>query len=187
MWFIDKLNMHQDHESPLSIVGSERVIRVDIQTLEVLSDCPKSLIHEGSFSSSVTIRCNGTRVQVTGNPSRWNRAENLFGFTSIEDCVSVYNHILLTLGLPPFTKATIAQYRQSEDGKKVEVVTNDEGARVSVKGMDDVMYPAIASGIKKLDAALKHRKGQLKANLHEKPQSTAPEIAHEKVQEMNLA
>lgn len=70
---------------------------------------------------------------------------------------------------------------------QVEVVTNYEGARVSVKGMDDVMYPAIASGIKKLDAALKHRKGQLKANLHDKPQSTAPEIAHEKVQEMNLA
>ena len=124
MWFIDKLNMHQDHESQLSIVGSERVIRVDIQTLEVLSDSPKSLKHEGSFSSSVTIRCNGTRVQVTGNPSRWNRAENLFGFTSIEECVSVYNHILLTQGLPPFTKATMVQYRQGEDGSKFEVVTN---------------------------------------------------------------
>jgi len=70
---------------------------------------------------------------------------------------------------------------------QVELTTNYEGGRISVKGIDDVMYPAIASGIKKLDAALKHRKGQLKANLHEKPQSTAPEIAHEKVQEMNLS
>jgi ribosomal subunit interface protein len=70
---------------------------------------------------------------------------------------------------------------------QVEVTTNYEGGRISVKGIDDVMYPAIASAIKKLDAALKHRKGQLKANLHEKPQSTAPEIAHEKVQEMNLS
>lgn len=70
---------------------------------------------------------------------------------------------------------------------QVEVTTNYEGGRISVKGIDDVMYPAIASGIKKLDAALKHRKGLLKANLHEKPQSTAPEIAHEKIQEMNLA
>ena len=33
---------------------------------------------------------------------------------------------------------------------------------------------------------LKHRKGQLKANLHDKPVSTAPDIAHEKVQEMDL-
>jgi hypothetical protein len=49
------------------------------------------------------------------------------------------------------------------------------------------MYPATTNAAKKLDAALKHRKGQLKANLHEKPQSTAPEIAHEKIQEMKLA
>lgn len=69
----------------------------------------------------------------------------------------------------------------------VEITTNYEGGRISVKGSDDVMYPAIANGVKKLDAALKHRKGQLKAKLHAKPESTAPEIAHEKVQEMNLA
>jgi ribosomal subunit interface protein len=70
---------------------------------------------------------------------------------------------------------------------QVELITNYEGARTSTKGVDDVMYPAIASAAKKLDAALKHRKGQLKANLHAKPESTAPEIAHEKIQEMNLA
>lgn len=70
---------------------------------------------------------------------------------------------------------------------QVELTTNYEGGRISTKGVDGVMYPAIASAAKKLDAALKHRKGQLKANLHDKPQSTAPEIAHEKVQEMNLA
>lgn len=69
---------------------------------------------------------------------------------------------------------------------QVELITNYEGGRISVTGSDDVMFPAIASAAKKLDAALKHRKGQLKANLHEKPISTAPEIAHEKVQEMNL-
>lgn len=70
---------------------------------------------------------------------------------------------------------------------QVELTTNYEGGRVSTKGVDDVMFPAIASAAKKLDAALKHRKGQLKANLHAKPQSTAPEIAHEKVQGMKLA
>lgn len=69
----------------------------------------------------------------------------------------------------------------------VELTTTYEGGRISAKGSNSVMYPAIANAAKKLDAALKHRKGQLKANLHEKPQSTAPEIAHEKVQEMNLA
>ena len=69
----------------------------------------------------------------------------------------------------------------------VELVTTYEGGRISVKGSNSVMFPAIATAAKKLDAALKHRKGQLKANLHEKPISKTPDIAHEKVQEMNLA
>jgi ribosomal subunit interface protein len=74
-----------------------------------------------------------------------------------------------------------------EHGKfGAEITTNYEGGRISVSAQDDVMYPAIAGVAKKLDAALKHRKGQLKANLHSKPQSVTPEIAHEKVQEMNL-
>ncbi|MFT7005754.1 MAG: putative sigma-54 modulation protein [Colwellia sp.] len=70
---------------------------------------------------------------------------------------------------------------------QVELITNYEGGRITAKGSDSVMFPAISTAAKKLDAALKHRKGQLKANLHEKPISTAPEIAHEKVQEMNLS
>ncbi len=69
---------------------------------------------------------------------------------------------------------------------QVEIATTYEGGRISVTGNNDVMYPAIANAVKKLDAALKHRKGQLKANLHTKPDITAPIIAHEKVQEMNL-
>jgi putative sigma-54 modulation protein len=71
---------------------------------------------------------------------------------------------------------------------QVELTTNYEGSRISAKGAaDSVMYPAITSAAKKLDAALKHRKGQLKANLHSKPVSSSPDIAHEKIQEMNLA
>ncbi len=70
---------------------------------------------------------------------------------------------------------------------QVELTTNYEGGRISAKGSDNVMYPAIATAAKKFDAALKHRKGQRKAHLHDKPISTAPKIAHEKVQEMNLS
>ena len=75
-----------------------------------------------------------------------------------------------------------------EHGKhQVEITTNYEGARVATSGSDDIMYPAIANAAKKLDAALKHRKGQLKSNKHDKPMTITPEIAHEKVQELNLA
>ncbi len=69
---------------------------------------------------------------------------------------------------------------------QVEITTMYEGGRISAKGLGDVMYPAIAAAAKKLDAALKHRKGQLKSNLHAKPAATTPEISHERVQEMNL-
>ena len=69
----------------------------------------------------------------------------------------------------------------------VELRTTYEGGRISASASDSVMYPAIATAAKKLDAALKHRKGLLKANLHSKREVTAPEIAHEKVQEMNLS
>ena len=75
-----------------------------------------------------------------------------------------------------------------EHGKhQAELRTSYEGGRISATGTDDIMYPAIALAAKKLDAALKHRKGQLKANLHAKPGMTTPEIAHERIQEMELS
>lgn len=68
-----------------------------------------------------------------------------------------------------------------------EVSTKYEGSSISVRGKGDVMYPAISQATKKLNAALKHRKGQLKGDLHTKPDVTTPEIAHEIIQEMNLS
>jgi ribosomal subunit interface protein len=69
---------------------------------------------------------------------------------------------------------------------QVEVFTNYEGVRVTAKATNDVMYPAIASALKKLEVGLSNRKGQLKADLHEKPTSTKPEIASDIIQEMKL-
>lgn len=69
----------------------------------------------------------------------------------------------------------------------VEITTKYEGARVAAEGEDEIMYPAIATAMKKFDTALKHRKGQLKANKHQKPSSTAEEVAFEKVQSLDLA
>ncbi|UJF16825.1 ribosome-associated translation inhibitor RaiA [Vibrio sp. SS-MA-C1-2] len=68
----------------------------------------------------------------------------------------------------------------------VEVFTNYEGARISAKASDKVMYPAINAALKKLETGLHNRKGQLKADLHSKPTSTAPEIASDYIQDMKL-
>lgn len=69
---------------------------------------------------------------------------------------------------------------------EVEIRTNYEGSRISASSADKVMYPAVSKAAKKLDAALKHRKGQLKENLHRKPECNTPEIAHEIIQNMDL-
>lgn len=68
----------------------------------------------------------------------------------------------------------------------VELRTKYEGASIATSGKDKVMYPAISKATKKLDAALAHRKGILKDNLHEKPNVSTPEIAHEIIQNMEL-
>ncbi|RYV01117.1 ribosomal subunit interface protein [Shewanella sp. OPT22] len=69
---------------------------------------------------------------------------------------------------------------------EVEIRTNYEGAAISASGSNEVMFPAITEAGKRLDAALKHRKGHLKADRHEKPKCTSPEIAYETIQEMEL-
>jgi putative sigma-54 modulation protein len=67
-----------------------------------------------------------------------------------------------------------------------EISTIYEGSRLSATGKDAIMYPAISKAAKKIDAALKHRKGQLKEDLHKKPVCTTDEIAHEIIQGMDL-
>jgi II/X family phage/plasmid replication protein len=123
-YFVDKLSMHQEHFEQLPLVGSSLCIEVDLQSGETISKNPKSLQLEGSYSSKLVIRCNGTRVSVSGNPSRFNRIDNLFGLKSINECVQVFNVILKNYGLPPFTKCTKRWFGQSEDGKKARVITD---------------------------------------------------------------
>jgi putative sigma-54 modulation protein len=52
--------------------------------------------------------------------------------------------------------------------QKLEVITSYEGVSISVRAVDKELYAAIASAVKKLEAALEHRKGVLKAKSHER-------------------
>lgn len=96
-----------------------------------------------------------------------------------EKFAKIASHFPTVIALDTIISKEHGQYQ-------VELITSYEGSRISISAKNDVMYPAIAAAGKKLDAALNHRKGQLKANLHSKPDSTTPDIAHERVQEMNL-
>lgn len=116
---IDWLKIYQDFDYQLPLLGDKAYAVHDI-TDHALGDfiatkCP-TYQHEGSYSTSVHIRISGNRLTVEGNPSRINRMENLFGFFTIDQCVSVFNELLDIHGLPHFTKATRIWYTQQSHG-----------------------------------------------------------------------
>lgn len=123
-FFIDKLTMYQDHNEQLPLVGRSMFIEEDLQTGEIVSKTPKSLSKEGSYSTKLQIRCNGSRVTISGNPSRFNRIDNLFGLKTIDECVNVFNGILRMHDLPPFKKCTRTFQGQSEDGTKARIFSD---------------------------------------------------------------
>lgn len=127
-FFIDKLNVTQDylkHGERLPFVGKKGFYGFDLETGEYNKEpFITDLQLEGSYSSKVIVKCDGYRVSVYGNPSRWGRMDNLFGLTTFDDCIKVYNHILHSLGLPPFTKCTNFTFKVAQDGGQNEKVYN---------------------------------------------------------------
>ncbi|MDD4864846.1 MAG: phage/plasmid replication protein [Alishewanella agri] len=121
-WFIDKVNVMQVHDQELPYLGKNGALEYDLftgETSNVLKVQGKFPV-KSSFSTSLRVHCDGSRVYMEGNPSRFGRCENLFGLTSLEDCIAVYNHVLLQLGLPPFTtgRFEFLQGKEHEKQKK---------------------------------------------------------------------
>lgn len=56
-----------------------------------------------------------------------------------------------------------------KNSQNVEMNTQFMGAPISIHASELDLYAAIASGVKKLDAKLAHKKGAKNAHLHEKP------------------
>nr|ACB99596.1 phage replication protein RstA1 [Vibrio tapetis] len=113
----------------LPLVGTHVIERLEMETGEALPPSVNQKRLEGSFSTKLTIRCDGYKVRVEGNPSRWQRMDNLFGLTTFEECVAIYNHILAKYNLPPFTKNTRLCPRQTPDGKPISFIGN--GAEIT--------------------------------------------------------
>ncbi|BDP37765.1 hypothetical protein VA208B3_41610 [Vibrio alginolyticus] len=112
------------------MVGTHVIERVDMESGEKLPPSVNQKILEGSYSTKLTIRCNGNRVRVEGNPSRWQRMDNLFGLKTLDECVSIYNHILAKYDLPPFTKNTRLHHRQTAERKSSCLV--GDGAEITL-------------------------------------------------------
>ena len=98
---IDWLTVHQVHpQAPL--LGDSLLLFCDLQTGEIRSQAVRGLTHRGSHDSSLQIRSDGRRIEVSGNSSRWGRRDNVFGLAGVSQCLELYNAVLRTLGLPEF-------------------------------------------------------------------------------------
>lgn len=115
--FYDWLSIEQDFGYQLPIIGDVAYQRIFIETGEASALSQPAYRHIGSFCDSVLIKISGSVLKMSGNPSRWGRIENLFGLSTIDSCVDVYNRILTNLNLPHFTKCSKLFFRQLTDSK----------------------------------------------------------------------
>lgn len=100
-FFVDWLTLHQTHAEQLPVIHDGEVFGVDANGELVWKTSRKRKL-EGSFETSVMVKCDGHTVFFEGNVSRFGRSNNLFGF-SLAECIRRVNDILVKLGLPPFT------------------------------------------------------------------------------------
>lgn len=100
-FFVDWLTLHQSHEIELPTIDAGHVMGID-EDGELVWKTARTHRLQGSWESSVGIRCDGHTVWFEGNVSRFNRSNNLFGF-GLAECMRRVNALLQQLGLPPFT------------------------------------------------------------------------------------
>jgi len=106
MVFCDWLSIYQVHMFDVPVVNDGRVFSVD-QDGVVKWEVGTKVVHRGSHDTKLRISSDGNRVTLEGNIGRFNRSDNLFGYT-VRECVQLANRVLACFGLPPFTDAAPA-------------------------------------------------------------------------------
>ena len=128
IYFIDYLSLEQDFGYEIPLSGSPFKTRYKLVHIDTGEESTRIIAnrykHLGSFCDVVTIQVSGTILRMFGNPSRWNRVDNLIGFEDIDSCVACFNSILFDLKLPLFTRCTEIFYRQDKDGTKFSKFSN---------------------------------------------------------------
>lgn len=102
--FVDWLHIRQVNDGRYSPVNSGRVIVLDQDGI-VETDTAKSVKVEGSFDSSIRLRVTDELVEISGNPARFDRDNNLLGY-SFEQSVAVFNRVLARFDLPPLVPSS---------------------------------------------------------------------------------
>lgn len=102
MWSIDWVSIRQHHQG-VENKGKNLCLWFDTDTGDMLSEGVGYLSHPGSFSTSISLRASGGVVEWSGNPSRWGRADNVFGFRTMTQALELINRQLAEYDLPPFS------------------------------------------------------------------------------------
>lgn len=109
--FVDWITIKQIHSEDLPVINSGHFFSVarpgrlhlsQVEFDDIDFTVSKRYMHEGSYSTAISLRCDGTTVELSGNVGRFNRADNLWGFT-FEEIINRCNKILSLYDLPPFT------------------------------------------------------------------------------------
>lgn len=125
---VDWLTVSQQHVDAPEW-GSSLLVDYDFKTREIIKQVIKSEQLQGSWESSLLVRCVGGRVEVSGNPSKWGRLESVAnGCRSVFAALDVYNAILADLELPAFS-CPDRLIVMGEGGARDR--TMDHGARIS--------------------------------------------------------
>ena len=126
---IDWLTIRQSHfmpgGAPLPVLADGCVMTFDADG-SVEYTTLKRFEVEGSYDSKCYVRCDGETVEFTGNPARWGRMDNVFGY-SFGQSLQIVNQIMATLGLPAFSSGD----RMETKNKAGEIITIWTGATIS--------------------------------------------------------
>ena len=127
--FIDWISIREKHNGRFKPVNGGRVIRID-QNGEQVYDCPVSTTIEGSHSSSARVRITENLVEISFNPSRWNRPENVFGL-NYEGAIAKANELLASIGQPALRPGR-KYFQQSGTGKVKYLYIGAEVTRIDI-------------------------------------------------------
>lgn len=99
--FIDWITISQVYVQELPIIADGFLVGFDANGIETFARASPSRFR-GSYETSISVKSDGHRVVVSGNPGRFNRQDNLFSY-DIERTVQRASRILESLGLPPLS------------------------------------------------------------------------------------
>ena len=145
---VDWLSIYQDHPGmKLPLVGREIGVHSNVETGEITRESISPEQKRGSFDSSLTIRCNGSRVSMSGNPSRWMQKDSLFGITSVVEAVFIFNSVLKEFGLPPFTENTMEQNCNQRVSQTSDNVIRNGAVITRVDDATNFMTGSVKNGL----------------------------------------